>query len=200
LQGGSMADQWFYAHGGEKQGPFSTGKLQELAATGAILRTDTIFKQGVLKGSLATKVKHLFPPGLATALPVDPTSPPSDGPSSLPPPAATPSPDEASSAAAPEPQEHKTTVDLGRSALTAFTVPPSAPPAIKPRKKTATAGEGAIIISQDGSSVSYRKKCKKCQYENNSRNTMPIRSGTTRSTFFCPKCKKIQSVAIHGMT
>jgi hypothetical protein len=59
--------------------------------------------------------------------------------------------------------------------------------------------KGAVIISQDGESVQYRKKCGKCGCEDASKNRMPIRNGVNRATFFCPKCRKLSPVEIQGM-
>ena len=59
--------------------------------------------------------------------------------------------------------------------------------------------KGAVLISQDGQAVQYRKKCCKCGHENASKNRMPIRHGLTRASFFCPKCRKLSPVLIQGM-
>jgi len=55
-----MADEWYYAHDATRIGPFSAFQLKKLATLGSILRTDTIWKVGVEKGVLASKVKNLF--------------------------------------------------------------------------------------------------------------------------------------------
>jgi hypothetical protein len=54
LEGWHMADDWFYAHDIDKLGPFTARQLKDLAATGEILTTDTIWREGV--GTLATKI------------------------------------------------------------------------------------------------------------------------------------------------
>jgi hypothetical protein len=56
-----MATIWYYAHDENTFGPFSSRQLKELAATGAILISDTIWKQGIARGILACRVKNLFP-------------------------------------------------------------------------------------------------------------------------------------------
>jgi hypothetical protein len=77
---------------------------------------------------------------------------------------------------------------------------PSTPP--KPqlvKKGRAISARGAALLNQDGEFVTYRKKCLKCGFDNTSTNRMPIRNGTTRTTFFCPKCRKLQPVEIQGV-
>jgi len=59
--------------------------------------------------------------------------------------------------------------------------------------------KGAVVISQDGQVVQYRKKCIKCGQEDSSKHRMPIRNGVTRASFFCPKCRKLSPVEIQGM-
>src|SRR5688500_5415354 len=55
-----MADHWYFAWGGEKFGPFTPTQLQELTALGKIQPTDTVWKEGVTQGVLASHVKNLF--------------------------------------------------------------------------------------------------------------------------------------------
>jgi hypothetical protein len=69
----------------------------------------------------------------------------------------------------------------------------------QPKKGRAVAVKGAILISQDGQTIQYRKKCCKCGHEDASKNRMPIRHGLTRANFFCPKCRKLSPVEIQGM-
>ncbi len=66
------------------------------------------------------------------------------------------------------------------------------------RKRRAEAIQGAIIVSQDGDVVHYRKKCSKCGHQSTNKNSMPIRTGSTTASFFCPKCKKLRDVVIRG--
>jgi hypothetical protein len=56
-----MAAIWYYAHDENRIGPFSSRQLKELASTGAILLSDTIWKEGIAKGVVASRVKDLFP-------------------------------------------------------------------------------------------------------------------------------------------
>jgi hypothetical protein len=67
-----------------------------------------------------------------------------------------------------------------------------------PRKATAVGVSGVQIISQDGINVLFRKKCRACGFEDRSRTSLPIRSGSTRVSFFCPKCKKLRDGEIRG--
>jgi hypothetical protein len=77
--------------------------------------------------------------------------------------------------------------------------PPSRAHVSQPKKGRAVALKGAVLISQDGQVVQYRKKCCKCGHENASKHRMPIRNGVTRASFFCPKCRKLSPVQIQGM-
>ncbi|MFL5244068.1 MAG: DUF4339 domain-containing protein [Gemmataceae bacterium] len=79
----------------------------------------------------------------------------------------------------------------------------SAAPPASSRQKTvgrarATAGKGAIIVSQDGTNVQFRKKCSTCGHEDNCRSRMPIKTGVTKVGFYCPKCRKRRDVEIQG--
>jgi hypothetical protein len=56
-----MGTMWYYAHDENRIGPFSSRQLKELASTGAILLSDTIWKEGIAKGVVASRVKNLFP-------------------------------------------------------------------------------------------------------------------------------------------
>ena len=58
---------WYYAHDGKKIGPLSGRELKDLATSGRILPTDTVWSEGTEWGVVARKVKNLFPPGKADA-------------------------------------------------------------------------------------------------------------------------------------
>ena len=80
---------------------------------------------------------------------------------------------------------------------------PAAKPPVQqppPRKGRATAVRGAVIVSQDGTTVYFRKKCAQCGHEETGRSRLPIRNGVTRAGYFCPKCRKLRPVEIQGMT
>jgi hypothetical protein len=80
--------------------------------------------------------------------------------------------------------------------------PPCEAPVRQPepvKKRRAVAVKGAVLVSQDGVSVHYRKKCSACGHEDACRSTMLIGNGTTRASFFCKKCRKNREVEIRGM-
>jgi GYF domain 2 len=70
-----MADQWYFAKGERKLGPYSPAQFKELADSGQLLPTDTVWKEGIEKGVLAAKVKNLFtqlvPPSPAPPVPME---------------------------------------------------------------------------------------------------------------------------------
>src|SRR5262245_43537174 len=140
-----MNVRWFYGRGSDISGPVTGKQLADLAASGQILKTDIVWRDGLESGVPASKVKNLFPPDAAT--PPDPrtesdrskevtdgtkldvmtSSPPDQG-------------------ATPE-------------TVNAAVIP--AAPAESPRPATtktarATAGRGAVIIGQDGKTVKFR--------------------------------------------
>jgi hypothetical protein len=200
-----MADQWYYARGEEKLGPFSARLLKDLANAGGILPTDTVWKEGIEKGVSAARVKNLLPPAPAHSSPVD-LSPPK------PPPPPSPPPTEAQSGAAlVDPGAETSLVELpppvaapedAAQAVGEEPAPSHSPPSSQlnpPKKGRAVAVKGAVLISQDGQAVHYRKKCCTCGHEDACRNRMPIRHGLTRATYFCPKCRKLSPMEIQGM-
>jgi hypothetical protein len=80
----------------------------------------------------------------------------------------------------------------------AAAVPPVVVPAPAKKGGRATAGKGAVIVGQDGATVKYRGKCATCGREDASWKSIAIPRGTTRASFFCPKCRKRRDVEIHG--
>ncbi len=56
-----MSQLWFYGKLGSRLGPFTALQLRVLADAGKILVTDTVWKDGIDLGVLATRVKNLFP-------------------------------------------------------------------------------------------------------------------------------------------
>ena len=62
----------------------------------------------------------------------------------------------------------------------------------------ATAGKGVVLMGQDGKTVKFKGKCTTCGHEDNNWKTIPIPRGTTRTGFFCSKCKKRRDGEIHG--
>jgi hypothetical protein len=184
-----MPDQWYYAHGPERLGPVSSAELLALATAGKITPTDTVWKSGIEQGVPAAKVKRLFPAPLVESAPepkaelppLPPVEPPLPAPPANAPNVETPSP------------------TVGR---TEPLVPPSSSttvPKVQTRKGRATAGQGAIVVSQDGVQVQYIKKCIKCGHTDASKSRMPIKQGITRVGFYCPKCRKLRPVEIQGI-
>jgi hypothetical protein len=170
-----MVDRWYYSRDESKLGPFSGGQLKELAAEGQILTTDTVWQEGVDKGSLAAKVRYLF----ATMPALLPAAVLVEEPAAIQQPAAAPAilceekPIPAKDPEKPKPPGHV-------------------------RKGRAIGGTGIIIVGQDGTTVKFRKKCMTCGHEDSSWNTMKIMNGSTRVNFFCPKCRKNRSGEIRG--
>jgi hypothetical protein len=76
---------------------------------------------------------------------------------------------------------------------------PTAPKLQTKHKARAISAKGAILGSQNGTTVQFQKKCTECGYLDPSKSTMPIRSGTSRTTFFCRKCRKLRHVEIQGI-
>jgi hypothetical protein len=189
-----MPDQWYYKHDAEKLGPFSSAQLLELATAGKIQPTDTVFKAGIDTGVPAAKVKRLFPATQADTAPVAKVDTPPPPPAPVP--VAPPPPEEAPAAAPHSPLR-------GRSEpLSKDPAPPTSStgmPKVQTRKGRATAGQGAIIVSQDGTTVQYIKKCIKCGHADASKSRMPIKHGTTRIGYYCPKCRKLRPVEIQGI-
>jgi hypothetical protein len=68
-----MAEQWYYARGNEKFGPFSSTQLKALAAHGRLLPTDMLHKEGMPKWMPAMRIKGLF---AASRPPQPPSLPP----------------------------------------------------------------------------------------------------------------------------
>ena len=80
-----MPDQWYYGRGTEIHGPLSGWQVAELADTGTVLRTDTIWEDGAEDGVLADTIAHLFPAAelvvtpevvTVTVAPMPPPTPP----------------------------------------------------------------------------------------------------------------------------
>jgi hypothetical protein len=215
-----MSDVLHVVRDGKWLGPYSTAQLRALAASGRLRPTDAVWRAGMAQAVLVTKVKNLFPASPprphppdavsaevppATISPTPTVSPSSPGPSGVLAAGPPPSP----------PKEVPGTPDKHSPAAVAVpTVPPARPSTAtqpserkaganagtpnRPRVRRAIAGNGAVLISQDGSNVHYRKKCCQCGFEDTCRSTMLISIGTTRSHFFCPKCRKTREVQIHG--
>jgi GYF domain 2 len=186
-----MSDQWYFGYSGSRYGPFSAAQLRELADTGRIQPMDTIWKEGMATGVAAHRVKNLFPDGELAEEQTQPHEP-------------QPTNESVEIAGVANEELHERTDEESEEATRHSEVDEATPPPEKPprpvleRKGRATAIRGAIIASQDGTTVYYRKKCIKCGFEETGRNRLPIRNGVTRSTYFCPKCRKVRPVEIQG--
>jgi len=211
-----MADEWYYACGDQRLGPVSGQRLQELAEAGQIQAMDFIWKGSTEKGVLAHRVKNLFAPPPAEGFPTDEVAPPKD--KAEPPPSsqngaavaerggAEPEADpglkplgkgEEASAWEPSKAASSTTPEEA-NAEAAPQAPPPAKPNAKPKGRIVSA-KGAVIVSQNGTTAQFQKKCTQCGYLDTSKSTLPIRSGITRATFFCRKCRKLRQVEIQGI-
>jgi DNA-directed RNA polymerase subunit M/transcription elongation factor TFIIS len=65
----------------------------------------------------------------------------------------------------------------------------------------AAALQGAVIVKQDGTRVSYKQKCEKCGNVSNSTTTTSVSSSSSSkmtSSFRCSKCGNQQKVEIQG--
>ncbi|HEV3081194.1 MAG TPA: GYF domain-containing protein [Gemmataceae bacterium] len=113
--------------------------------------------------------------------------------------ALSPSPDPQEKEHAKQPAQAPDNIDAPeeQQAAPAPKAPVQQPP---PRQGRATAVRGAVIVSQDGTTVYFRKKCSQCGHEETGRSRLPIRNGVTRAGYFCPKCRKLRPVEIQGMT
>lgn len=201
-----MAHQWYYTRGSEKLGPFTARQLKDLADAGEIVPTDTIWRDGFEQGVSAARVEHLFSAvqlqAVATVSAMaDSVSAPGHthhageiqgaGPED----SGLVAADPVTETLANLPGEPTTPAEQKPAAPT---VPPGTVPE-KPKTGRAMAIKGAIIVSQDGVALQYRKVCVKCGHQDASKARMQIRNGVTRVTFFCPKCRKLGPVEIQGM-
>jgi hypothetical protein len=216
-----MSDLLHVVRDGKWLGPFTTAQLRALAAAGRLRPTDAVWKTGMAQAVLVTKVKNLFPASLPRPHPPDAVSAEAPPATISPTPAVSPSSPGPSGVLAADPppappEEMPGTPD--KPAPAAVAVPTTVPPPLpgtaaqpsehkagpkagtpsRPRMRRAIAGNGAVLISQDGYNVHYRKKCSQCGFEDTCRSTMLISIGTTRSHFFCPKCRKNREVQIQG--
>jgi hypothetical protein len=179
-----VADQWYYWHDADVLGPFSGKHLAQLAETGLLLRTDTVWKDDIERGVRADAVRDLFPLDLDLSNANSPILNDADC-------AKTERIEQTPMAATEAVTPTATIADAEpRSWYSASTTVGTT--------RRAVAGKGAVIVGQDGTTVKYRKKCTECGFEDTSWRSIPITRGTTRSSFHCPKCRKARVVEIHG--
>lgn len=65
----------------------------------------------------------------------------------------------------------------------------------------ATALQGAVIVKQDGTRISYKQKCEKCGNVSSSTTTTSVSlnsSSKITSSFRCSKCGNQQKIEIQG--
>jgi hypothetical protein len=202
-----MAEKWYFAREGRSFGPFSAAQLKESAATEELRPQDTVWKEGMERGVLAAKVRHLFPPIQAPPTPpsgrtvpaLSPSLSPLPGSPSSPPilgthselPAGLPEEDVPfleSSVGIPDDLE-LVPIEDG--------IPAYAPePAPASTKRRVLGVKGAVLVGQNGVVVCYRNKCRRCGRADIYVTTMRIRPGTTCVNYFCPKCRKTQQVEV----
>lgn len=56
-----MAEEWYVGSNGQQSGPFTLQQLRQMAASGQVLKTDLIWKQGLANWVACSTVKGLFP-------------------------------------------------------------------------------------------------------------------------------------------
>ena len=83
-----MADQWYYAQQGQRQGPVSDEELKQLASSGQLKPTDKVWKKGMVAWEAASAVEGLIPKPAENEPPPIPSEdePPPVPPEDLPPP------------------------------------------------------------------------------------------------------------------
>jgi GYF domain 2 len=173
-----MAHKWYYGRGGKRFGPYSGAQLQGLAAAGDIGPEDMVWQEGIDKGSPASRVRYLFdaaaPPAAVGAAALAPRSSGTDLP------------------------EDADLVPLAEAQPPAPAQPAAAESSSKKRRVLSI--KGGMIVSQDGFTLRYRKKCASCSHEDTSVASAAIRNGTTRVNYYCPKCKKSRPVEIQAVS
>lgn len=187
-----MAHKWYYERDRKRFGPYSGTELKELATAGQLRPQDTVWQEGIAKGSLASRVKYLFnPPAASVAV----EEPPSEAPA---PTVATEEPPSPPAVATDFPEDAPL-LPLEDSPPLIPAKPDPHPELLEAKKRRVLSVKGGMIVSQDGFTLRYRKKCAVCLHEDNSVASTPIRPGTMRVNFFCSKCKKSRPVEIQAI-
>ncbi len=182
-----MSQLWFYGKLDSKLGPYSALQLRALAVAGKILVTDTVWKDGIVLGVLADRVKNLFPiPALVPRL------------KELIIPIVTLGMEEPHS---PRMAAVGQVEAIVKCALVLDPKTANLPGEQKKlvKKLRALAIRGAKITGQDGVTMQIRKICTTCGHEDPARISMAIRIGKTRIVFYCSKCRKARDVEIQGL-
>jgi len=170
-----MSENWFIGRGEEQFGPFTVFELKELGTAGKVQPTDVVWNEGMTNRVPATRVKGLLSPQTEAA----------DRPVSL------PAEERAAAGEAPAKTPEQEADEQRKAALRKKDLE------VRPRRVTGV--KGAIVLSQDGKDARIRKKCLKCGTEDNKRTTLKILPGTSRTTFFCPNCRRVYPVEIQGV-
>ena len=66
-----MAIQWYFERDGKQFGPYLAARLKELAAGGEVRPQDLVWKEGMGKGVLASRVARLFAPAEVSLAPAE---------------------------------------------------------------------------------------------------------------------------------
>jgi Tfp pilus assembly protein FimV len=193
-----MTEQYYYAQGVHEFGPFSALQMRELAAAGRILPADLIWQSGTTRKVSAANVGNLFA-GQTASAPAE-TMPAAESEPHEPasPAASEEIPADLAGAADPAPEEEATRLEPAAPEIPLTHSSRTASQQFHPRKKRVVSIKGAILMGQDGVEVKYRKKCRVCGHEDNCRSTAKIPQGTLRGTFYCPTCRRVQTVEIVG--
>jgi hypothetical protein len=213
-----METRWYFARDGKTYGPYSAEQLRGLAAGGQLRPRDAVWKEGMENRVVAAKVKGLFtaaqlhPPAPPTSA-ADATPPPSPRAAEGPDPGPEEAPDDTGPVAlvdnAPAPAEAAARkapaatqgglAPAGSAGAAPGPVKAERPPPQQPANKRRVLGvKGGSLISQDGTTVRFRKRCQICGRDEPGVTSMAIPPGYMRVNFFCPKCKKAQQVEVHG--
>jgi hypothetical protein len=195
-----MANKWYFARDGKTHGPYSAEQLRGLAAGGQLQPRDAVWKEGMENRVLAAKVKDLF-----TAAQLHPPAPPAPAADATPPPS--PRAAEETDPTPEEPPDAMGPVALVETAPAPAPPAPAAPaparterppPQQHANKRRVLGVKGGALISQDGTTVRFRKKCQFCGRDDPGVTSLAIPPGFLRVNFFCPKCKKAQQIEVHG--
>ena len=147
-----------------------------MGTAGKVEPTDTVWNEEMTHRVPATRVKGLLPAASAAAEMPVPTTPGRE----------TAATEEAAGMTPEQEAEERRKAAQKKRDLE-----------VRPRRVTSV--KGAIILSQDGKEARIRKKCLKCGTEDNKRTTLKILPGTSRTTFFCPNCRRVYPVEITGV-
>lgn len=171
-----MSENWYIGRGDQQLGPFTVFELKELGMAGKVEPTDAVWREGMPNRVPATRVKGLLP---VVDMPISTKV------------ASAPAEEAAVAEEAPAKTPEQEAAERRKAAQKKAD--------LEVRKRRITGVKGAIILSQDGKEARIRKKCIKCGTEDRSRTMLKILPGTSRTTFFCPECRRVYPVEISGV-